>query len=690
MMNKNIKGMLLFVTLCVLLVGIVCAEDVESCDSNTPTDTKLDNSANTITTPSGVEDNVANDNEKLNKNINDNTVKTATSTEQTYTYIELNPIKATTQGNTVNISGHYYYGNDIPLTYTNMRLNINGQADTSKTDKNGYFTYSYKTTKAGTNTVTVSYPGNSRFQKATATQTFNVKGMGPQDTYIKLNNINDVAYGDYTAISGNYYYGNNIPLTYTNMRININGQTYTSKTDNKGYFTYNYKTDQVGKNTVTVSYPGNTNFKQTNSTKTFNVKITSPIYTYITLNNIKEVNNGQYTSISGYYYYGNNKPLTQTNMRINLNGQTYTSKTDNKGYFTYNYKTTKDGKNTVTVTYPGNTNFKQASNTKTFNVKSTGPQPTYIKLNNIDDISYGDYTYITGYYYYGNDIPLTYTPMTININGEKYTTKTDSDGFFSYYYSPEKVGKNTVNVSYHGNNNFKAASATKTFNVIITSPIPTVIDMFIMGEYELGKYMNIQGYYLYGSGMPLTQTTLTIDVEGQKYYAKTDDKGYFCYKYKPTKSGPNIVTVTYPGNKNFMRASCVNTIIVVDLTPKVVTVKSYSTNYMDGETKIIGSDILYSYYETKTYAQTPPGVWVENRNMDAEVLDDLAPTKRLLSAKFYFRNNNNQIKTKTVNAQYMDHISTSLISGYTPFKVDVTYRDMTEQDRAEWYGQFGS
>ncbi len=592
MVNKNIKGMLLFVTLCLLLIGIVCAEDVESDDSAVPTDTILDQSTDTVTTASEVESNVAKDNKDLKKNVKDNTVKTATATGQTYTYIELNAIKATTQGSTVNVSGHYYYGNDIPLTYTNMRLNINGQTDTSKTDKNGYFTYSYKATLAGTNTVTVSYPGNDRFQKATATQTFNVKGTGPQDTYIKLNNIKDVAYGDYTTISGNYYYGTDIPLTYTNMRLNINGQTYTAKTDNKGYFTYNYKT-------------------------------------------------------------------------------------------------TKDGKNTVTVTYPGNTNFKQASSTKTFNVKSIGPQTTYIKLNNIYDFSYYDYTYITGYYYYGNDIPLTYTPMTININGKKYTTKTDSDGFFSYYYSPEKVGKNTVNVSYHGNNNFKAASATKTFNVIITSPIHTTIDMFIMGEYKLGEYMNIHGYYLYGDGMPLTQTTMTIDVEGQIYHAKTDNNGYFCYKYKPTKSGPNIVTVTYPGNKNFRRASCVNTIIVVDLNPKIVTLKSYSTNYIAEET-IVGSDSFYSYYETKSNAQALPGVWIENRNINAEVLDDLAPTKKLLSAKFYFRNNNNQIKTKTVNAQYMDYISTSLISGYTPFKVDVTYRDMTEQDTAEWYGQFKS
>ena len=165
-------------------------------------------------------------------------------------------------------------------------------------------------------------------------------------------------------------------------------------------------------------------------------------------------------------------------MRLNINGQTYTTKTDNNGYFTYNYKTNKAGTNTITASYPGNTNFQSATNTKTFNVKSVGPQYTYITLNNIPQVAYDEYVTISGHYYYGNNIPLTYTPMAININGYKYTAKTDKQGYFSLGYWTEKIGTNRVTVSYHGNANFKAATATKTFNVKITSPIYTYIDMY--------------------------------------------------------------------------------------------------------------------------------------------------------------------------------------------------------------------
>ena len=226
-----------------------------------------------------------------------------------------------------------------------------------------------KQTKTGTNTVTVSYPGNKNFKAANTSKTFNVKTDGPQDTYIILNDIHDITYDDYAVINGYYYYGNNIPLTYTPMTISVNGRIIEyAKTDSKGFFSCDYLPAEVFKNTVTVSYHGNKNFKAATATKSFNVKTTRPIITYVDINEIDKVEVGKYTTISGYYLYGNGVPLKQTTMRLSINGQQYTAKTDNNGYFTYNYKTNKSGTNSVTVSYPGNTNFQPASSTKSFKV----------------------------------------------------------------------------------------------------------------------------------------------------------------------------------------------------------------------------------------------------------------------------------------------------------------------------------
>ena len=744
MVNKNIKRMLLFVTLCILLVGIVSAEDLESDDSAIPTDTISDHITDSVNTVSEVNDNVVNDNtEDLKKDVKtEKTIKTATTktktkvsidpvsdvsiddwvlvmgtltdinnnpianaplridvngddynTEtndygdffgeyipdstglktitvsytgnskyeatsakstftvkgQTSTYITLNEIKDTTVGNTVKVSGHYYYGYEKPLTYTTMRININGQAYTAKTDNNGYFTYNYKTTKTGTNNVTVSYPGNTNFKSAKETATFYVNPVGPQYTYITLNYVPDVAYGGYTTISGYYYYGNSIPLTATTMRLNINGKQVTAKTDKQGYFTYSYKTERVGKNTVTVSYPGNTNFKSATATKTFNVKITSPIYTYISLNSIKEVTNGQTTTISGYYYYGNNIPLIQTTMRLNINGKTYTAKTNDKGYFTYNYKTSKDGSNTVTVSYPGNTNFQSATATKTFNVKSVGPQYTYIVLDSLSDISFDGFYYpivFGGNYYYGNNIPLTDTLMRININGVNYTRKTFSDGSFFINRMYPLIGKNIVTVSYPGNSNFKAASITKTFYAKITSPLDTVIYFDVMKNVTLGESVTISGVYLSGD-LSLTHTTMRININGQQYTAKTDDEGYFTFNYKTTKAGTNTVTVSYPGNNNFKGATETQTFNVKSVGPQdtyiklnnikevayhdYTTISGYyyygndipltSTNMrinINGETHTVKTDnkgyFKYDYYAEKVYKNTVTVSYPGNTN----------------------------------------------------------------------------
>ena len=600
------------------------------------------------------------------------------STGPQYSYIVLDDIEDVTYGSPIQIQGYYYYGNNIPLTYTPMNIFVNTDiVDIPKTDNEEHFHCYYTTENVFKNTVTVEYPGNKNFQTARATKTFNVRITSPISTYIGLYEINEVEVGEYTTIEGYYNYGNGVPLTRTTMTININGNNYYTKTDDWGSFKYEYKTNKTGTNTVTISYPGNNNFKSATITQTFNVKYTEPKYTYIKLNSIKEVTKGQTTTINGYYYYGNSIPLTYTNMWININGQTYKTKTDNNGYFTYNYKTNKEGSNTVIVSYPGNKNFKAANATKTFNVKTDGPQETYIKLNDIHDVAYDVFAVINGYYYYGNNIPLTYTPMTISVNGKIIeTVKTDGKGFFSCDYLPSDVFKNTVTVSYHGNKNFKAATATKTFNVKITSPIVTYVDMNEIDKVEVGKYTTISGYYLYGNGVPLKQTTMRLNINGQQYTAKTDNKGYFTYNYKTNKSGTNTVIVSYPGNTNFLATSTTKTFKVSE----PIHTLEIDTPLNDHVIKIIDGDEFEAWYQTED-GQANKGVHLHS---GGGPISEITTPHLITDAIFYFKNDAGNIITRQYDygdGTWMEH---QLINGYTPYKVLVKYKRMTQEDLDMW------
>jgi len=91
------------------------------------------------------------------------------------TKFTVNSVGTVQKGSVVTITGKYTDINGNNLRYTPIIITINGQTFTNSTDANGIYTYAYKTTTSGTNNVTVSYPGNSRYTGATAKTTFQVK-----------------------------------------------------------------------------------------------------------------------------------------------------------------------------------------------------------------------------------------------------------------------------------------------------------------------------------------------------------------------------------------------------------------------------------------------------------------------------------------------------------------------------------
>ena len=296
MVNKNIKHMLLFVTLCILLIGIVSATDVESNDTTEHSQIISEKTVESHESTSDVKENVINDNKEIKKDTKTENVKTATN--KVKTKITIDPIINIAVDEGVIIIGKCTDINNNPLRYTPVKLDVNGEAYNTETDYYGDYYGEYIASMPGKKTVTVSFAGNNNYAASTAKTTFNVTGKAT--TYININTIQDTTIGNTIKITGRYYYSHATPLTYTNMTFNINGVKYYNKTDANGYFSYSYKTNKEGTNKVTVSYPGNTKFKAASSTTTFNVKPKGPQYTYITLNNIPEVSYGSYTTINGH------------------------------------------------------------------------------------------------------------------------------------------------------------------------------------------------------------------------------------------------------------------------------------------------------------------------------------------------------------------------------------------------------
>ena len=89
--------------------------------------------------------------------------------------------------------------------------------------------------------------------------------------------------------------------------------------------------------------------------------------------------------------------------------------------------------------------------------------------------------------------------------------------------------------------------------------------------------------------------------------------------------------------------------------------------------KLSNGDAIAGYVEYYGNMQFDRGTGVTSWYIGNGLNGDIEPHHtKLVKAKFFFKNKNGKVKTKTVKGT--GHIRTNLISGYTPYKAKVTYK----------------
>ena len=376
------------------------------------------------------------------------------------TRLIIDEIKNTEFTDTVYITGRYVDNRLTNLTYTPLKLVINSNEYTVKTDGHGIFNYSYKTNTIGKNNVSISYAGNRRFKGAQTNDTFTVTR---KTTKIIINQISNTQFTDEVIISGRYVDTSGTNLTYTPLKLMINSQEHTVKTNSYGIYSYTYKTDMVGTNNVSVSYYGNNRYYGANETVTFNV-VTKQ--TKIIVNNITKT--GDYVKITGKYMDISGRNLTYTPLTLNIGGKNVTVKTNKYGEFEYEYQPTVSY-NTITISYQGNKRYAGTSQSIAFTVNQdnvTYSKSTIMTIDVIGDVKISENVTITGKYVAEDGTNLTYTPIRLNINGKIYTTKTDGQGIFTFNIKVDNIGLNSVTASYWGNLRYSGTTTSTSFEVI--------------------------------------------------------------------------------------------------------------------------------------------------------------------------------------------------------------------------------
>ena len=402
--------------------------------------------------------NLTEENEELKEQINNLTEQIKQLTAPKDTILLLDSIDDAKYNANVTISGILINDDSIGLFNQVVTLTI-GEKEVNVTTKGGVFEYIAVFKTLENQTVKAVYAGNDKYQASEDEITFPI---AKQDVIVTIAPITDVAYGDTATITGKFTTAEGKTISNSNVRVVVNGKKYIARTDKTGSYSVDAKVTQVGENTVTVGYAGNTNYNAYEDTITFNADKQDVI---VTVNAIEDTKVGENITITGTFTYANGKAVTNSNVKILINGKKYLAKTDSTGAYTLTTLVTKDGINNITVGYTGNDKLNAYEDTITFNAEA---QDVIITADSVEDVTLGENVTITGKFTDKNGKAITNSVVRVTFDGKKYSARTDNTGSYTFTATTKTEGTNTITLNYAGSSKYNAYETSTTFNVIKT------------------------------------------------------------------------------------------------------------------------------------------------------------------------------------------------------------------------------
>ena len=437
--------------------------------------------------------------------------------------------------------------------------------------EDGKITYTVDTTgKTGTATVTLTSVATDEYESATTTDIYEITEVTTIPTTITLD-ANDVYYSERNAtINGTLTYkdgneqkafaGQNITVTITYENDDGIPEEYLVTTDENGKFTVPIKPNGLGPATITAVYAGNvTEDKEYDADETSNdVEIALVEYAITFDEDQTEWDFNSTATITGKVT-SNLPELDVNEMNVTVeNEEPFKVTLNEDGTFSFevpeeyagDYDVTaqvNDAIETITL------NFDQAESGIT---AEADKDHTFV--NDQVTIS-GTLTNID------SNVPINGANITITINGTPINAVivTDDDGKFSYTYKPVSTGNLSIVVSFEGDSNYPGCSIDEPIMVEVTEGIETELTVDPITDAKVGEPTTISGKLTDTEGNPIAGETVTITINGKDQNVTTDDEGKYSLEYTPETNETNI-TVSYPGNNEYLPANNVTTTINAD------------------------------------------------------------------------------------------------------------------------------
>ena len=386
--------------------------------------------------------------------------------------------------------------------------------------------------------ITATFRNNPSYEQSSSAITIIPK----KDVLITYEVTGSVSLGANVTITGKFTDVDGKIISNSNVKIMLNGVKYYAKTDSAGMYCFSILVTAVGVNNLTVGYAGNDKYNSYEVNTTFNVGKQNVIVTY---DYVMEVPAGTNVTITGTFTTNLGKAISNSNVRVFVNGVKYLAKTDKNGKYNLSVRVTKVGVNNLSVGYSGNAKYNPYEVNSTFNV---GKQNVIVTYDPVKEVPAGTNVTITGKFTDNRGKAIVNSNVKIFVNGVKYYAKTDSTGKYSLSVLVTKVGTNNLSVGYSGNTKYNAYEVNSTFTVGKQNVIVTYNKI---SDVKKGNNVTITGKFTDNLGKAITNSNVKIIINSVKYYAKTDSTGKYTFTQQFNKTGTYNVTLGYSGNTKY-------------------------------------------------------------------------------------------------------------------------------------------
>lgn len=409
-------------------------------------------------------------------------------------------------------------------------------------------------------------------------------------------------------------------LSNTNVKITVNGKSYTKKTDS------------AGKVSMAINLkPGTYKVVATNPVSGYSVTTTFKVLSTITASNINKVylDNKKFTA---KFLKSNGKVLANKKVKFKINGKTYTVKTNSKGKASLSLTSLKKGTYKITsYNTDGLTKVNTVKVVKSVATTLTASDYTFLKTDSktikvklLNKFGYA---------------PPKGKIVKFKINGKTYKAKTNANGIAKVKLPSLKNGVYTVKYTFSKSGYYKASSAKSTVTIIPSKTPKFVVKSTTTFGYGAGTQFKVA---LQSGSVPLANKKVTLTLDGKTYTKTTNSKGMVSL---PINLEIGKYTIKYT-NKAYSKIKSISkstAITVKERTPSKLTwassasmtqgTKTVSVKLTDSANKAISGATVKLTYNSKTYTAT-------TSSGTAKFTFELLPGEQTLSYSFGGDNDN--------------------------------------------------